>query len=250
LGWRVHRRAAWTEGVVAMSKRVIDVKILAGLALLFTLVLLLSILVIAQLLDAAREDVVSSEIQRTYNTLSDMQTFLLMSETYGAEMACIAFEEKLQDLDASLWNLGIKLDQYRAATEEVRKSQYYVDQKKTFNEQQIVYMLLLRNLREQCNYEQVLIAFFYSNSADCPQCDDQAFVLTDLNKEYDSQIAIFSYDVDLNSTSVNLLSRFYKLTTYPCVVIDDTPYCGVQSRDDLIEKICERVPDYESCLSE
>jgi hypothetical protein len=231
-------------------KQGIQAKNIALIALLLTVFLLFSIILIANYLNTERRDVVSEQIQQTYNSLNEMQTFLLMSETYGNEMACIAFTQKLDALDTSVWNLGIKLDQYQVASEELRKQEFYSEQKKTFNEQQLIYMLLLRNLQQKCDYKQTVIEFYYRNSEDCKKCDDQSFVLTDINEEYDRDISIFSYDADLNLTSVNLLMQYHRIDSFPCVVIDDIPYCGMQDKEFILRKICDADPTISRCATD
>lgn len=222
-------------------------QLMAG-AFLITLVLLLSILLLGSVMDNEREQYIEGEVQRLYNDLAEVQTFFLMEETYGDQMACLAFRSKLLELDKTVWNLGIKLDQYRTASEDFHRSPFYLEQKEQFNENQVFYMMLLTKLKRTCNYDdQAIISFFYQNSADCRSCDDQSFVLTDINRQLDEQISIFSYDVDLNLTTVSLLTEFYNITEYPCVVIEEEAYCGMRDKEFIMERICEHMPTIQSC---
>lgn len=208
-------------------------------AFFITAFLFVSILLISNLFDDKRQEYIDEQMQKTYNQLNEMQLYLLLSETYGNEMACLAFEKKLRDLDTHLWNLGRKIERYRSASEEFTKDPYYLEQKKVFNENEIFYLLLLTKLKRECDLNQVIISFFYINSADCRKCDDQSFVLTDLNRELDEEIAIFSFDLDLNLTSLNLLTEYYNISEYPCIVIDEQPYCGMLDRSFIEQRICE-----------
>jgi len=218
-------------------------------ALLITAFLFLSLFLLSSLFDQRRQSFLDSETQKMYNSLNEMQTFMLMSETYGNEMACLAFDAKLKELDTSVWDLGRKIDQYRVASEEFTKDPYYLEQKKVFNENEVFYMMLLQKVKQTCGFKQVVIAFFYQNSEDCKKCDDQSFVLTDINDEIDDEVSIFSYDADLNLTSVNLLKTYYKIDQYPCIIINDRAYCGMFDKKFVMEKICEAEPTISACIT-
>ena len=210
-------------------------------AFLITLFLLSTILLIGRVMNDQRQDVIDSEIDRLYEDLAEIQTFFLLSEVYGDEMACLTFEQKIRDLDRSIWDLGIRLDQYRAASEEFTKSSFYRDQKRVFNENQLVYMTLLRSLKDRCEYEQTIVAYFYTNSSSCPKCDDQAHVLTSINTRMGHDIAIFSYDLELSIPSIGLLARYYEADeNLPCTVVEGTTFCGIHSRQQLMDAICEK----------
>lgn len=224
-----------------------EIKWILLLAFVITSAIFGSILIVGGLMDEQRQDFIDEQTQETFNRLNEMQTFILMSETYGDEMACIAFSSKLLELDRTVWNLGLKLDQYRAASEEIVKDPFYLQQKITFNENEIFYMMLLTKLKKTCNYNQTILAYFYEDSAACPSCDDQSFVLTDINRNVDQEISIFSYDVDLNLTSVELLREFYDVDELPCIVIEDETYCGMRDRDFILEQICQAQPHGRAC---
>lgn len=220
---------------------------LALLSLLITALLLLALLFLSGILESKRQTVISDGSQQVSSGLLEMQTFLLMSELYGREMACLAFGEKLKELDTTIWILGQKIDQYKVASEEFRKNQYYVVQKRHFNENEVLYMILLQTLKRECGFHQAVIAFFYQNSRDCGKCDDQSFILSDINRDYDAEVAVFPFDTELNLSSVRLLSKYYNITQYPCVVIEDVPYCGIQDKEFILEKVCAAEPNLSFC---
>ena len=97
---------------------------------------------------------------------------------------------------------------------------------------------MLKGMEEWCQFNQTIILYFYKKKEDCPDCDGQAFVLTDLNKEIDPEIAIFSFDSDLELPSIDTLELFYNITSYPCVVIEDNTHCGLHNKNNLVELIC------------
>ncbi len=208
------------------------------LALFITLFLLSTVLLIGSFFDGKREERINELASDMYSNINEMQTFMLMSEIYGDPMACLAFKSKLQKLDKSVWTLGMKIDQYRIASEEFMKDPFYLMQKKDFNDKEIFYLMLLSKIKKHCKYNQAIISFFYKNSYDCKKCDDQSFVLTDIKKAAENEVSIFSFDMDLNLTTINLLDEYYKIDAYPCIVIDDQKYCGIQDKKFIVEKLC------------
>lgn len=222
-------------------------KMLFGVALLITLFLLMILFVVSDKVADERENYIEGEMRRIYQSLSEFQTFFLLSEIFGDEMACLAFQTKIRELDRTIWDLGRKIDQYRVATEEFQKDPFYLEQKRIFNENEVLYLALVTKLNKQCGFEQGIISYFYSNSADCPKCDDQSFILTDISRELNYQVSIFSFDMDLGLTSLGLLSDYYDVTHYPCIVIDDKAFCGLRSRQFILERVCESSPQLPYC---
>ncbi len=209
------------------------------IAFFITLFLFISILFIGSIIGEKRQEFINTEISKLYVDLNEMQTFILMSETYGRRMACLASKEKLKELDHNIWTLGQKIDEYRIATEEFKEDPYYKQQKKIFNENEVFYLLLLTQLKQQCELDHAIISFFYTNSDDCPDCDAQSFVLADINREINEKLSIFYFDNELNISSIKLLRQYYNITEYPCMTINDEPYCGMHDKKEVMKKICD-----------
>jgi len=45
--------------------------------------------------------------------------------------------------------------------------------------------------------------------------------------------------MDLNISTMNLLNEYYKIDQYPCIVIDEVPYCGIRDKNFILKEICE-----------
>ncbi|MEK6874264.1 MAG: hypothetical protein AABX52_00775, partial [Nanoarchaeota archaeon] len=159
------------------------------LAFLITLFLLSTVVLIGILLDNKREIRINDLSGGMLASISEMQTFELMAETYGDSMACLAYRSKLENLDKSVWDLGIKIDSYRVASEEFQTDPFYRDQKRSFNENEVTYMMLMRKIQKSCAYTQPVLAFFYTNSEKCGKCDDLSFVLTDIKEDAKKEIS-------------------------------------------------------------
>ena len=109
--------------------------------------------------------------------------------------------------------------------------------------------MLLKKLKQTCGFDQVVILFFYQNSTVCGKCDDQSFVLTDINKDIDDEVSILSFDTDLGIPTIKLLVEYYKIHNYPCTVIETQKYEGMFDKKYLMEKICENSPHVSVCNS-
>ncbi|MFW5991132.1 MAG: hypothetical protein ACOCZ6_02715 [Nanoarchaeota archaeon] len=226
-------------------------KVLAVSALVITIFLFATILLIGSIFNSKREDYINSQFKDMQNEFNTMETLSIMAESYDNKMACIAFEEQLKDLDKNIWKLGEKLERYKAASEEFYEDKYYKEQKKVFNENQLYYYLLMKKMVERCNISKSTVLYFYRNSADCDKCDDQSFILSDINRRDDEdgkkEVAIFSFDMDLNLSTLNAMVRYYDINQYPCVVIDEEKYCGIRGEKFIMQKICENKSDLYIC---
>lgn len=217
-------------------------------AFLITIILLLSLLVVGSMMNDARKSYVDEQM-RIIESMSDINIYLLMSDIYGDEMACLAFQSKLQEWDETLWDLGLKLERYRIATEEFQEDPFYLENKELFNENQLLYMLFLQKMKGDCELEKSIVAFFFRDAKECDKCDDQSFILTDIKMKADEEVSIFAYDLDLGLPNIRLLADYYGVEDHalPCVVVDDNVFCGIRSRQFLSDKICDFNPGLEFC---
>ncbi len=215
-----------------------SIKSIFVLGFIITVALLSIIIFVNKTLDKEREKVIDTQIEEVINGFNQMQTLLVMGDTYGNRMTCLIFENMLQELDKSIWQLGQKIDLYRQTSEEFFKSPYYKQQKMFFNEKEVFYLNLLRGVKQKCEFKQPIILFFYKNSADCRKCDDQSFVLSDINEKIDDEISIFSFDMDMNLTTLKILDQYYEIDEYPCLVIDDKKHCGMQDKNIIMKNLC------------
>jgi len=206
---------------------------------IITVMLIISIYSFNFFLNTQRERVVTDRMNDVLDEYQEIQALSLMSDVFGKEMTCLSLESRLTQMDKTLWDTGIKIDRYREATEKFITDPFYLDQKKKFNRNEIIYFSLLQNMKQWCTFNQTTILYFYKKKESCPGCDAQAFVLTDLNKEIDPEIAIFSFDSDLGLPSIRTLERFYDVGDWPCTVIENSTYCGLHNKNQMIDLLCD-----------
>jgi hypothetical protein len=209
------------------------------LALVITVFLFGSFVFVNSVMENKRESFIESGMQETENNANELETMLIMGDVYGDKMTCMVFTEKLKTLDKSIWNLGLKIDEYRQAGQDIFENPWYLSQKTLFNQQEVLYLSLLKKSKQKCGFKTPIVLFFYQNSVDCRKCDDQSFILGDIRRKEGNDIAVFSFDVDRNLTTVNLLKDFYGVNQLPCLVIDDKTFCGIQDRSTIIKTVCQ-----------
>lgn len=200
----------------------------------------MGIILVGFVMDDARESVVTEEMDLFLNDLSDIQDLMLMSNAFGDESLCDGFSDIKTQMDENLWELGMKLDNYRLASEEFVESEFYSTNKKVFNRNQATYYFLFENILDSCNKSQPTIVFFYRDEEECPKCNDQSFVLGDINDALEDDVSVFPFDYELGLTSINALANYHNVTEFPCTVIDGEAHCGiVRSKDFIINELCQ-----------
>ena len=209
------------------------------IAAIITVMLFISIYSFNLYLNTRREQVIVDKMGEVLDEYQELEALSLMSEVFGKEMTCLSLEKRLAHMDKTLWDTGIKIDRYREVTEKFITDPFYINQKTKFNRNEVLYLLMLKEMNDWCEFNQTIILYFYKKKDFCPDCDGQAFVLTDLNKEINEEMAIFSFDSDLELPSVSTLELFYNITSYPCIVVEDNAYCKLYNKNQLIDLLCD-----------
>jgi hypothetical protein len=221
----------------------IDWRIFAA-AFVITAIIFGAIIFSNSMMNSTREDAVAERMASVIQEYEDMQTVLWMSEFLGENATCVAMQSMINQMNKGLWELGSKIDQYRQVTEEFSKDPFYIQQKTEFNRREVLYLSTLEGMKERCSINQTIISYFYRKKELCPDCDAQSFVISDIKKELENmgnenELAVFSFDADMGVVPVELLTKYYNISRYPCVVIEDKPYCGLYDKSELMGIICD-----------
>ncbi len=215
------------------------------LGFIITLLIFSLIIILTNYISDRREEVVINKMNDVVKEYEDMQTISFMSDLLGDEVTCPALKARLSSMNKGIWDLGGKIDSYREATEQFITDPFYMEQKKEFNRKEVLYFLMLKKMKETCGINQTIVSFFYQKKDECQDCDAQSFVLIDLKKELEDlkkgdELAMFSFDVDSNLTTVNLLTNYYNISSYPCTIIENDVYCGLHNKDEMKSFLCKR----------
>ena len=214
-------------------------------AFLITTLILTSLLFFSGFLDDRREEAVLVRMANVVEDYEQLQSLLLMSEIFGEESTCVTLGSALSEMNRELWELGVKIDAYREATEQFFKDPFYQEQKRKFNSKEALYFTVLTKMGEKCPLQPAIITYFYKKKEECPSCDDQSFVLVDLKRELENMdaevvLAVFSFDADLNLPTVEVLMRSYNVTSFPCMVIGGEAHCGIFNKEQTLDLLCAK----------
>ena len=161
--------------------------------------------------DKISTDIMSSETQ--YSLLAESSCKDLSSDVLSQELNALA--QKLTYTEANL---------SQNSTDLLRLKTYYTLL-------QIKDYLLMKKISIKCNTKPVFILYFYSN--DCPQCEQQGYVLTFLREKY-PDLRIYSFDYNLNNPALRTMISLYKVEALtPAIVINDKVYNGFIDKDKL-----------------
>jgi hypothetical protein len=200
-------------------------------------------------LSSIRERSLTDKMSVVIDQYEELQTLSLMSDVFGKESTCVGMQTMMAEMDKSLWDLGIKIDKYKSITNEYLNDPFYLDQKKKFNRREVLYYTLLKDAKKSCDFKTTTILFFYKKAEECKDCDAMSFVLTDLKKDVNGEVGIFSFDGNLDLSSIDILTDNYNITSYPCIVIEDYTYCGLHNKDELIKLICKEETNFSKCIA-
>jgi hypothetical protein len=209
------------------------------LAAFITLLIFISVYALNLFLNMEREETILKRMDEITEEFDEMRAISSLMQVFGENVTCLALKSELAYLDPKIWKLGNKIDAYREVTREYWNDPFYIKQKKRFNRQEIIYLSMLKEMKKKCKeMNQTIILFFYKKAEECKECDAQSFVLTNINRKIDPEIAIFSFDCSLNLSSVNVLVNFYNIVEFPCTVVEDKKYCGLHNREEIEKILC------------
>ncbi|AJF61364.1 TPA: conjugal transfer protein TraF [Candidatus Woesearchaeota archaeon] len=104
---------------------------------------------------------------------------------------------------------------------------------------QLRYWLLFQRIEKMCSLDVVTVLYFYSTDEACPDCADQAFILTYLKDLFQTKLMVFALDSNYEKEPlIPVLKKSFNITSYPAVVVGDRVYQGFTSRDELMFEIC------------
>lgn len=99
--------------------------------------------------------------------------------------------------------------------------------------------LLMKRVSDKCGVKPIVILYFYSNTGECNQCEEVGYVLTYLRQQY-PDLRVYAFDYDLDLAAVKTMISIYKIKKeLPAVVVNNTPYYGLRTKEEFETKIPE-----------
>ena len=169
----------------------------------------------------------SLQLQYVYlNTLENNEKSCdVLSSTLKSTL--ITLSETLGDMENFKENTKLNEKEYRAL---LRK----------FTIDNLNYWLFAEKSKKSCDMDAVSILYFFSRE-NCKICPNQGVILSYFKNLLDDDLLIFPIDVDLkeNEPIISLLESVYSINSYPTIIIEETPYRRVVSKDKMGRIICE-----------
>ncbi len=176
---------------------------------------------IQQLQDSFKADSLDIDIQ--YSLLDQDPCDFLNTST---------LTQKLQDIGEKLDYMGTTLGENDTSV--VQLKSYY-------SLLEISHWLFRQDVSKRCSDQNHWILYFYSNTkSQCPQCEDQGFILSYLKKKYGDNLAIYSFDTSLSVDSLTMIEKLYHVDTYPTIIVDNKTLSGFQTLDQIESSLAQQ----------
>jgi len=99
--------------------------------------------------------------------------------------------------------------------------------------------LLVSRLAEKCGTHPAIVFYFYTK--DCPECDREGYILTDVQKDYEG-LNLYSFDYNMESSAVRTLISILDVPQdkLPTLIINGVMYeNGLEEQElrDVLDKV-------------
>lgn len=170
------------------------------------------------------ENIKSIEQRISLDILSSETQFDLLREVQCSDVSDSILSGEIGPLGDRLTRL--ESERGIADSETLYLKQYY-------SLLQIKDYLLSKRLSETCGSKTVFLIYLYGNKSNCPTCENQGYVLTEVRKNY-PDLRVYSFDVELDLSAIKTLLSVYKVgNALPALIIQGKPYYGFKSLEEL-----------------
>jgi len=200
--------------------------------IVFTLGMLLGIVI-----ESRRVTYIQSLAVEQKLDLGSLQLQYQFMSQLGEEKNCPAVETAFEKYTDTLVRTQERLENYEKDSKMNKEN--FRNLKREYTQAQLNFWLLAIKTKELCKKDKVSIIYFYSSSEKCPDCEEQAFVLSYLKQLLKDKLLVFSIDESLEEeTMVKILKNTFNITKYPSLIVEKEKIEGLADKDLLLEKIC------------
>lgn len=189
-------------------------------------------------LENQRSDFLADAYNQQRVDYSSMQLQHQLIEEIARDEDCAALTKTFEQNINSLESARVRLETF--AEDATVKEQEFNLLSREYTHAQIRYYLLAQKTQEICGEDAATILYFYTDSSECSECENQAFVLNYLKRVMQDKLLIFSFNEQLadQEPAIRLLMNRHNITEFPSIVINNEPYGGYQSRDVVQSELC------------
>ena len=207
------------------------------IAALLTLSIFLLGLMLGLVIEGKRTQYIQSVNKIEKLDYSSLQLQYAYIDQLSQERNCDAVSKTFESSVKSLVETSGRLEDYEKNAN-LNKEDFAI-LKREYILAQLNYWLLAKRTKKICNRDLVSILYFYSTKEECPQCEEQAFVLTYLKKQFKENLLIFALDSKyVGEPMIEMLKDQYGISKYPTLIIEDTAFEGFTSKDEILRIIC------------
>ena len=211
------------------------------IAALLTLSIFLLGLMLGLVIEGKRVQYINAVNRIEKLDYSSLQLQYAYIDQLSQEKNCDAVSKTFENSIKNLITTSERLEEYEKSAN-INKEDFAI-LKREYILAQLNYWLLAKRTKKICNRDLVSILYFYSTKKECPQCEEQAFVLTYLKQQFKENLLIFALDSKyVGEPMIEMLKDQYGISKYPTLIIEDTALEGFTSKDEILKIIC---PLYE-----
>jgi hypothetical protein len=211
-----------------MKRKEINIYLYISAVAITTIVFLVGFIIGAGINQIKLQQVYDLEHQIRVDALSNELAYEIITEHVCESLNISVYTEQVTDIGKRLTYM---------------ENVYGYDSPQVVNLKSYYSLLLIRHmmindkLLEECSAGgKPRVLYFYTNYQGCADCEDQGLVLTSVHRD-NPKFLIYSFEYRENNTALEILKEKYGVEQHklPTIVINDTPYHGFQSKEQLNE---------------
>jgi len=158
-----------------------------------------------------------------------------LSQQNNCEAVSKTFEKNIENLEST----RIRLENFNQNA--ILGKSDFETLMREYSLAQIRYWLLAEKTKQLCNRDIVTVLYFFAEDKNCSDCNEEAFILTHMKKQFKDKLLIFSFRPELkHEPMIDLLANAHNVEKYPSIVIDDVTFSGFTEKDALLKHICSK----------
>ena len=206
-------------------------------AFIITLVVFSLGLLLGLVIESKRIQLIEIQDQQQKLDFNSLQSQYQLIDLFGAQKNCGALKKTFEESIKNLGKSRVKLEKYLESSN-LNKKEFSL-LKREYTLAQINFWLLTKKTKDICNLEHADIFYFYGDDQQCPDCSDQAYVLTYLKDKLGANLLNFVFDSQLTDEPlIAMLKESYGVTKYPTLIINGKKFDGFVSKDNILKEIC------------
>ena len=207
------------------------------IAALLTLFIFILGLLLGLVIEGKRAQYIQSMNKIEKLDYSSLQLQYAYIDQLSQEKNCDAVSKTFESSVKKLIETSGRLENYEKNANLNKKDFHTL--KREYILAQLNYWLLAKRTKKICDRDLVTILYFYSTDKECPDCGEQAFILTYLKNEFKDKLLIFALDSTyVDEPMIEMLKDQYGISRYPTLIIEGHVFEGFISKDKLLRAIC------------